>query len=199
VKGSIEAGSSPALIILDMISLFDFEGGSALLGQARSIVPRIVRLKRRFRAAGRPVIYVNDNFMDWRRDFNGLLATSAHPGAAGADIATALWPEHDDYYILKPKHSGFLCTALPILLQSLQVDHLVLCGVAADSCVLMTAQDAHMRNFRLSVPGDCVAAESRQRTERAVALMAAAMQVDHRRSGLVAKALLGPGSRQPAR
>jgi nicotinamidase-related amidase len=191
VKGSAAAGSSPALIILDMISLFDFEGGAALLRQARCIVPGIVRLKRRFRAAGRPVIYVNDNFMDWRRDFRQLLAISARAGAPGADIATALWPEHDDYYILKPKHSGFLCTALPILLQSLAVDHLVLCGVAADSCVLVTAQDAHMRDLRLSVPADCVAAQSRQRTGRALGLMATTMHVDRRRSGLVAKSLLG--------
>ena len=190
-KASAEAGRCPALIILDMVSLFDFEGAAALLGQARAIAPRIALLKRRFRAAGRPVIYVNDNFMDWRQDFKELLAISARPGAPGADIATALWPEHDDYYILKPKHSGFLCTALPILLQSLAVDHLVLCGVAADSCVLMTAQDAHMRNFGLSVPADCVAAQSRQRTELAVELMATAMQVDRRRSGLVARSLLG--------
>lgn len=191
VKAPPEAGRCPALIILDMISLFDFEGAAALLGQARSIAPRIALLKRRFRAAGRPVIYVNDNFMDWRQDFKELVAISAHPGAPGADIATALWPEHDDYYILKPKHSGFLCTALPILLQSLGVDHLVLCGVAADSCVLMTAQDAHMRNFKLSVPADCVAAQSRQRSERAVELMATAMHVDRRRSGVVARTVLG--------
>lgn len=192
MKGRIDAGNSPALIILDMISLFDFDGGAALLGQARAIAPRIAWLQRRFRAAAKPVIYVNDNFMDWRRDFKELLAICAHPGAPGADIATALWPQHDDYYILKPKHSGFLCTALPILLPSLAVDHLVLCGVAADSCVLMTAQDAHMRNYRLSVPADCVAAQTRLRTGRALELMATAMQVDRRRSGPVARSLLGP-------
>ena len=37
---------------------------------------------------------------------------------------------------------------------------LVLTGVAANNCVLFTAHDAYMREFRLLVPRDCVASES---------------------------------------
>ena len=61
-----------ALLIIDMINLFDFDGGRRLAKEAARIAPRIARLKARFSRVGAPVIYVNDNFMDWRADFKEL-------------------------------------------------------------------------------------------------------------------------------
>ena len=78
---------------------------------------------------------------------------------------------HDDH-VLKPKHSGFLATPLPILLDKLGVRRLVLTGVSADSCVLAPAQDANMREFALCVPQDAVAAISPARRRTALALLA---------------------------
>ena len=109
----------PALLIVDMVNLFDFEGGAALAQDAARIAPRIARLKARFAQAGAPVIYVNDNFMDWRADFKELVAICSHPRSAGAEIARLLAPGPDDYYILKPKHSAFLATPLSLLLAQL--------------------------------------------------------------------------------
>src|SRR5512146_2595416 len=58
-----------ALLVLDMISDFDFPDGSRVLRAARRILPSIVRLRSRARAAGAAVIYVNDNIGPWRSDF----------------------------------------------------------------------------------------------------------------------------------
>jgi nicotinamidase-related amidase len=178
-----------ALIIIDMISLFDFEGGAALARHARRIAPRIDALRSDFHQRDWPVIYVNDNFMDWNRDFKELLALCVQPASPGRAIAERLRPQGNDYYILKPKHSAFLCTALPAILMDLGVARLVLTGVATDSCVLMTAQDAHMRQFEVVVPSDCVAAQTPTRSSRALALMRDSMRMTTPRASQFLSAL----------
>jgi nicotinamidase-related amidase len=69
-----------------------------------------------------------------------------------------LKPEEDDYFVLKPKHSGFYSTNLDILLRYLAVKRVIITGIATNICVLFTANDAYMRDFELLVPSDCVAA-----------------------------------------
>ena len=66
--------SDTALLVLDMVNRFDFEGGDRLAKAARAIVPRIETLRERFDAAGAPTIYVNDNFSHWQGQFGDLVA-----------------------------------------------------------------------------------------------------------------------------
>jgi nicotinamidase-related amidase len=42
-------------------------------------------------------------------------------------------------------------------LDHLNAKTLILTGLTADICVLFTANDAHLRGYRLFVPSDCVA------------------------------------------
>ena len=63
----------------------------------------------------------------------------------GRSLVEALKPEEDDYFVLKPKHSGFFSTTLDILLDYLQAKMLILTGIAGNNCVLFTANDAYMR------------------------------------------------------
>lgn len=169
-----------ALLIVDMINPLDFEGGTAMRPQAAEAARRIATLKQRLKRDGVPVVYVNDNFMHWQVDFSALVAICQHDGSLGAELARCLPPEPDDYFVLKPKHSGFFDTPLAILLAKLGAKRLVITGVAADGCVLTTATDAHMREFAVHVPRDCVASISPQRTERALALMKDSMKIDVR-------------------
>src|SRR5207248_2360578 len=106
-------------------------------------------LKKRAKAAGIPAIYVNDNFGIWQSDFRSVVRHCLEDGVCGAPIARLLAPEADDYFVLKPKHSGFYSTTLDILLDYLGVRALILTGIAANICVLFTANDAYMRDFRL--------------------------------------------------
>lgn len=162
----------PALLVLDMINLFDFPGGAALATAARRITPALVRLRGRFDHAGAPVIHVNDNFSQWRGEFGDLVAACVDAGGAACAIATQLAPQAHHYHVLKPKHSAFACTALPVLLGKLGVNRLVITGIAADSCVLATAQDANMREYALWVPSDCVASQHPARRRDALSLLA---------------------------
>ncbi len=60
----------------------------------------------------------------------------------------------------KPKHSGFYSTTLDTLLRYLGTKVVILTGMAANICVLFTANDAYMRDFHLVIPRDCVASNT---------------------------------------
>jgi nicotinamidase-related amidase len=91
-------------------------------------------------------------------------------------------PEPDDYFILKPKHSGFYSTALDILLQHIGVKKLILTGISSDQCVLFTANDAYLRNFEVAIPRDCIAAATRAQTELALRYFKSVLNADIRPS-----------------
>lgn len=169
-----------ALLIVDMVNHFDFPGGAALLRLAWPAARNLARLRDRFNARGQPVVYVNDNFLDWRGGFRDLVAHCAREGMPGAQIMHLLAPAAGDRYVLKPRHSGFLDSPLELLLRQLQVGRVVIGGVAADSCILITAHDAHMRGFEVQVPRDCVAAQTLARRDRALGLMHDSFGIDVR-------------------
>ncbi len=159
----------PALLLIDFINDFEFQGGERLFPRALEAAKATAGLKRRARAAGVPVVYCNDNFGKWRSDFRALLERCLKEPVRGRPVAELLRPGEDDYFVLKPKHSGFLSSALDVLLKHLEIDTLVLTGVAGDFCVLFTAQDAYMRGFKLLVPGDCIASDPDEHNRWALA------------------------------
>ena len=174
--------SRTALLILDMINPLDFPGARSLQRQALPVARTIARLKARLKPRGVPVVYVNDNFTQWLCDFHELVAICSQPGSPGAPLVVPIAPEHDDYLVLKPRHSGFHASPLEILLRQLDIRHLVVTGIAGDGCVMTTAADAHMREFAVSVPSDCCASISRVRNRRALQVLREAMGVDTRAS-----------------
>lgn len=161
-----------ALIILDMINDFDFPGGEVLEPKARKIAERILSLRSEVEQAGWPVVYVNDNFGEWHSEKSRLVEAAID---AGSEVARLLRPDPEDYFIIKPKFSGFYSTNLAVLLPKLGVSRLIITGVATDMCVLFTAADAHMRDYALWVPSDLVAAEDESRAQAALAIMEKSM------------------------
>lgn len=161
-----------ALLVIDMINAFDFEGAEPMLPRALAAARAIAALKQRARKAGVPIVYVNDNFGRWRSDFRSLLDHCLRDGVPGKPIAELLRPGDEDYFVLKPKHSGFQYSALELLLAHLGVQTLVLTGVAGNFCVLFTAHDAYMRDFHIVVPSDCIASQTEDDDRAALAHMA---------------------------
>ena len=163
--------SAVVLLLIDVINHFEYPEAEKMLIQALPIAPRIARLKARARAAGIPVIYVNDNFGQWRSDLAKLLAYCLRPRALGRQFVDQIRPDKDDYFILKPRHSAFYQTPLEVLLAYLGASSLVLCGLATNSCIVCTAHDAKMRNFDLFVPSDCSASLTAREHKQAIAHM----------------------------
>lgn len=149
-----------ALVIIDVINDLEFPGGENVLPWAEKMADKLLAVRDAATAAGLPVIHANDNFGHWRSNFSDVYDHVTRPDARGRDVARKLKPRPDDYFVLKPKHSCFFATSMVPLLESLEVDRLILTGIATNICVLFSAHDAYMHEYDITAVSDCCAAES---------------------------------------
>ena len=189
--GSFPDRAKCVLLLIDVINDFEFPEGQSLLQQAIPMARRLAELKRRAEENHIPSIYVNDNFGQWKSDFRHIVEHCTDDTACGAPISNLLRPQESDYFVLKPKHSGFYSTTLDILLEYLRADTLILTGIAANICVLFTANDAYMRDYSLYVPCDCVAANTADDSNYALREMHDLLKADIRPSEELDLARLG--------
>ncbi|MEH0448780.1 cysteine hydrolase [Streptomyces sp. B21-102] len=147
--------SKTALIVIDMINTYDHPDAELLLPSADSVVPVIAGLLERARGAGVPVVYVNDNFGQWR-SHHGELLDRALAGRY-APLVEPLVPDEESLFVVKARHSVFFETPLSYLLDQEAIDRVVLCGQVTEQCVLYSALDAHIRHLEVTVPRDAVA------------------------------------------
>lgn len=171
--------SGVAILIVDMIADFNFEAGDKIFQNALPVADKIAKLKERAIRNAVPVIYVNDNYGNWKNDFSATL-DSAEASSKGNKIASLLRPGPDDYHVLKPQRSGFFATPLDVLLSALDVSDLVITGITTDICVLFTAHDAYMRGYRVNVPVDCCAAAEPDQHISAIDLLSRIADADVR-------------------
>lgn len=149
--------SSPALIIIDVFTLFDFPEAGQLKPRALKAARHIAKLAQHFRERGQPVIYANDNFANWQMDFKELVRLCLSAEDESSAIAKILEPHAGDYIVLKPKHSAFLATPLAVLLAKLGVNELVVAGMTADSCITATCLDGNAREYKMIVVQEATA------------------------------------------
>ena len=169
-----------ALLLVDFINLFDFTDSEKLAARAIEAAQCTARLKARAHRAKVPCIYANDNFGRWHSEFSALVRECKAKGGASAKIAKLLQPAAKDLAVLKPRHSAFYGTPLEFLLEELKVTSLVVTGLSADICVFATAQDAYVRKFKVTVPSDCVAADTPEHEHEALGHMQRTMRADIR-------------------
>lgn len=177
-----------ALIVIDMLNTYDHEDAESLVPSVRKALPGIRKLIARARAGNTPVIYVNDNFGQWRSHHGEIL----HAALAGRhrDLVEPIVPDEASLFVVKARHSIFFETPLAYLLGQLDIDRLILCGQVTEQCVLYSALDAHIRHFDVVVPDDGVAHIDPELAQAALQLMrrnmgatissTAAIAFDHR-------------------
>ena len=180
--GNAPDESDIVIILIDVINDLEFPEGDQLLETALPAARNIARLKQRAREAKVPVIYVNDNFGRWRSDFKKIVNRCLNGDVRGRPLAELLAPDEDDYFVLKPKHSGFFSTTLDLLLRYLGARTLVVAGFAGNNCVLFTANDAYMRDYQLIIPADCTASNTPADNEYALQQMRNVLKADIRPS-----------------
>jgi nicotinamidase-related amidase len=185
LHGNAPDRSEVVLLLIDVINDLEFPGGEELAQHALPMAHALSALARRARRAGVAVVFANDNFGRWRSDFQSQLRHCLEQPVRGRPIAELLRPEETDYFVLKPKHSAFYATALEVLLAHLEARTLLLTGMTTESCVLFTANDAYLRDFDIIVPSDCVASQSADAHERALAHMQKVLKADVRTSDKV--------------
>jgi nicotinamidase-related amidase len=182
LHGNAPDTASAALLLIDVINDFEFDNGEQLLKLAMPVGKNIASLKAQAKRAGLPVIYVNDNFGKWQSDLNKIVSHCLDDGVRGESFVKLVLPDEEDYFVLKPKHSGFYCTSLELLLEHVGATRLLLAGIAGNNCVLFTANDAYMRDFEIFVPADCVVSETQEDNEYALAQMEKILKADIRSS-----------------
>ena len=186
LHGSAPDKCTTALLLIDVINPLAFPEARQLLRFVPAMTRKISRLKQRAQAAGVPVIYVNDNFGRWRSDFRRQVEHCLRKDSRGAEMVMALRPTESDYFVLKPKHSGFFATTLETLLRYLGARRLILTGIAGNFCVLFTANDAYMRDYEIIVPPDCVISNTVKENRQALQLMRKFLKADLRLSARIA-------------
>jgi nicotinamidase-related amidase len=137
----------------------------------QTAVPNAQRLLEGFRAAQRPVIFTRHGPLladgsdmiprRRRRDVESLESTGTpalwHRGTFEHELIAALAPVPGELVIDKNTSSAFNSTGIEWLLRNLEVDTLVLAGMATDMCVETTARDAADRGFNVIVVEDATA------------------------------------------
>ena len=180
LHGNVPDDSGVALLLIDVINDFEFDDGDALLEFALPAGKQIATLKKRAKEIGVPVIYINDNFGKWQSDLNKIVSHCLEDSVRGEPFVKLVLPDPDDYFVLKPKHSGFYCTSLELLLEHTGAHNLILAGIAGNNCVLFTANDAYMRDFKLFVPADCSVSIAPEDNEYALKQMEKVLKADIR-------------------
>jgi len=171
LHGNVPDESPVVLLLIDVINDFAFEGADPIYRSYKTIVPRLVQLKKKAKKANIPVVYVNDNFGKWQSDFQKLVDHCLRDDVRSAAEVRLLKPDEDDYFVLKPKHSAFYSTTLDVLLDYLKAKTLILAGITGNICVLFTANDAFMRDYHLLIPRDCIASATTTDTKNALKQM----------------------------
>jgi nicotinamidase/pyrazinamidase len=146
-----------ALLIIDMLNDFIDTEGALYIGETgRAIVPVVRRLLDQFRAEGAPVIYICDRHRPDDAEFQ-MFPPHCIEASQGAEVIKELEPTAGEAIIPKRRYSGFFGTDLDTTLRELGGEELVLVGCCTNICVLYTAAEARMRNYKVTVPRDAVA------------------------------------------
>jgi nicotinamidase-related amidase len=69
-------------------------------------------------------------------------------------------------------------TTLDTLLETLRIRRVILTGIAGNICVLFTANDAYMRDFKLFAPADCIVSNTAADNEHALRQIATVLKGD---------------------
>lgn len=178
LHGFVPESASIALLIIDVINTMEFEGADKLVKNALPMAKSIVKLKKEAKELKIPIIYANDNFGRWRSDFKALIEYCSEEKCLNKSITKMILPDDDDYFVLKPKHSAFFNTNLDLLLKYLNVQGLIVTGMAGNMCVLFSIVDAYMRDFVIYAPSDCIASINKKDNNETLKFISKIMSID---------------------
>ena len=170
------AAKKSAVIVVDMLNPYDHEDADKLVESVEDVIEPIAALVGRATEDGAELIYVNDNYGDWNSSHEELVASAcegAHP-----ELVEPITPQPGDAFVIKARHSIFYSTPLEYLLATEGIGRVVLTGQVTEQCILYSALDAYVRNFRLAVVTDAVAHIDDELAQAALRMMERNMNAD---------------------
>ena len=161
-----------ALLIIDMLNDFVFEGAPLEVPETRKIIPVIKKEISRARAKGISVIYICDAHDKNDKEFSKFgWPAHAVKGTKGAEVVDELEPEPDDIIIKKTTYSGFYNTKLSETLKSLDINSLRLTGCVTHICIMFTASDAVLRDYKVTAIENGIAGLAKEDHDAALRIM----------------------------
>ena len=161
-----------ALLIIDMLNDFVLEGAPLEVPGTRKVIPVIKKEIKEAKAKDNPVIYVCDAHDKDDKEFSKFgWPVHAVKGTKGAEVIDELKPEKDDIVIEKTTYSGFYNTRLDEILKKLGVKNLRLTGCVTHICVMFTASDAVLRDYKVTVVKEGIAGLSKEDHDAALRIM----------------------------
>lgn len=146
-----------ALLVIDMLNDFIRSDGALYVGKiAEKVNEEIERIIQKAREENMPVLYICDSHRPDDAEFR-MFKPHCIKGTEGGEIADSLAPRPGDCIIPKRKYSAFFGTDLDATLREMKISELILVGVCTNICVLYTAADARMLNYKVTVIKDGVA------------------------------------------
>jgi nicotinamidase-related amidase len=157
-----------ALLIIDMQNDFVREDSPLRVKDAEKIIPRVKRALEVFRQKHLPVFHVlrvhrkdGSDVEVFRREIFGR-TPFAIEGTPGADVIRDLAPQDEEYLICKIRMSAFMQTELDLMLRSLEVDSVFVCGIQTPNCIRTSVFDASALNYRTFLIENAVAAQNEE-------------------------------------
>lgn len=161
-----------ALLIIDMLNDFVLKDAPLEMPETRKVIPNIKREIEKARVEENPVIYICDTHAPDDIEFSKFgWPSHAVKGTRGAEVVDKLKPQEGDLVIEKTTYSGFYKTDLDEALKRLKVDSLRLTGCVTHICVMFTASDAVLRDYKVTVVEDSVAGLTKEDHNAAIRIM----------------------------
>lgn len=154
-----------------MLNDFIKPSGKLYFAKGQAVVDPIVRLRAAFRAAGAPVLYVNDAHPEDSAEFASWPPHCAM-GTWGARIIDELSAGPGDIVLHKDSLTFFAHDAAEAIVKGFGARHLYMAGVATEYCVQACALDARARGLAVTVILDAIAGVDRNQGDAATALEA---------------------------
>ena len=157
-----------ALLIIDMQNDFILEGKPNRVAGARAVVPKIQAVLAEFRKRSLPVIHVlrvhrpDGSDVEIIRQEKFRKQPFAVAGTHGAAVIDELAPRAGEYVLEKIRMSAFIGTELDLLLRTLCVTTVVVCGIQTPNCIRTTVFDAIAYNYPAVLIDDATGAASEE-------------------------------------
>ena len=156
----------PALLIIDMQNDFVLEGKPLRVAGAGTVIPKIKAVLTEFRRRSLPVFHVLRVHRSDGSDVEIIRQDlfRKHPfavaGTFGAAVIQELTPGKGEYVLTKTRMSAFIGTELDLMLRTLGVTNLIVCGIQTPNCIRTTVFDGIAHNYLVMLVDDATGAAS---------------------------------------
>lgn len=152
---------SNMVLVVDMLNGFIKEGKLSN-PVARWVIPNILDIVQRKEEQGWKIIFVADNHKKDDLEFN-MFPEHCINGTDETKVIDELQKfviydttKYDvSNYIPKTRYSALFGTGLLPIIEDESPEEIVIVGIYADICVLHTAADLRIRDYKVTIPKDC--------------------------------------------